>query len=269
MCSSTKSSLDSKYSNSERTSDSLKVLGNRLLPFLFIFGFRFITKQGARAQIVGRRHVEARARATTVVPAKAGTHVFSHGLDSRLRGNDGKGLAHRGRRSMIARPGEDQISKAGRVVEDFQAAPVEIIVLAGRGVFPVNAEIYSDARPDFGREADFTPGHGDFDDVVIVIKDFHRVARRSGPFWVGRARGRSPVVIYGIEDIDVVGKIVGEKLPFGCAPFDCAPFGCAQGLRQGARLGAMEAGVNEELHAVVFPELVAVVLADHGAELGA
>ena len=31
----------------------------------------------------------------------------------------------------------------------------------------------------------------------------------------------------------------------------------------------MEAGVNEELHAVVFPELVAVVLADHGTELGA
>src|SRR5437879_9528895 len=170
---------------------------------------------------------------------------------------------------MLARPGEDQVSKVRRIVEDLQAAPVEIIVLAGRGVFPVNAEIYSDARPDFGREADFTPGHGDFDDVVIVIKDFHRVGRRSGPFWVGRARGRSPVVIYGIEDIDVVGKIVGEKLPFGCAPFDCAPFGCAQGLRQGPRLGAMEAGVNEELHAVVFPELVAVVLADHGTELGA
>src|SRR5437764_6259444 len=128
MCSSTKSSLDSKYSISARTSASEKVSGKHFLLFLFMFDFGFIAEPGTRAQIAGGQPAKGNCRgarpcARTCAQiagrrlAKGKTQIsFPPAADSRpalsrgqaLRRNDGKkAVEPRGRRSMLARPGED------------------------------------------------------------------------------------------------------------------------------------------------------------------
>jgi hypothetical protein len=80
---------------------------------------------------------------------------------------------------------------------------------------------------------------------MIIVEDFHRVPRLAIPLFVGPAGRRATIVVNGVEDVDVVGEVIG-KLFFSSVPV----------------------GVDEEFDPIILPQLVTVVLAHGSLEFG-
>lgn len=127
-------------------------------------------------------------------------------------------------------------------MECLETAPVKIVVRPGLRVLAIYAEIDAkNGMPLHRLNADLHPRNRYVYDIVIIIQYSHYVLRITIPPRVGLPRRRASVIIYRIENVNVVGEIVRQEF-----------------------FRAIRQCINQELHTIVFPEFVAIAFTDAG-----